>query len=251
MVYDVKKGKKEALKSFFEDDWATQTPPKGLVGRQLAWLKEKGEHGETRMLSIAYWVNEAYATSQEARKQAEDLKTKLQWRLVRKQRPSQGKVIWHGETTRGVKIQLQVAPLQITFCQSFWQQVSDVFAVDELSAIENVTMHKLALARQVGAETLGELLHSYVDLDMDVQWAAPKLIVPIDPTRDDRAVAFLDLGQIAARSTPVNFADMDKQFDLCSLYEDIIMTIENVHLSFFPSKSALNKQLKGTASPPR
>ena len=203
------------------------------------------------MSFITYWHSKADATSPPAQEQASKLQKQLQSRLVLKQKINQGQVLWHGQTTLGLKIQLRVAPLQVTFCPPFWRRVSDFFTIDKLSSLQNLTMQKLALARQVGAETLGELLNSYVNLDMDVQWAAPKVIVPIDPSRVDRAVAFLDLGQITATSTPMSLADLDKKFDVSGLYEDILMTLENVHLAFLPSKSALQEQLAGAASPPR
>ena len=247
-VYLIDKGQEKAFKTTIERKWETRPASKGLVGCRLAWLKEKGPGGETKLSSIVYWKSAADAASPQAEQEARELKKMLK-RYVVRQRSNQGKVLWHGQTPLGLKISLNVAPIQLTICPPFWRQISNFFTMRKLSSLENLTMQKLALARQVGAETLSELLNSHVNLGMQVEWAAPKVIVPIDPSRIDRAVAFMDFGQIKVTTTPK--IDSDNELNTANLYEHILATLENAHLAFLPSKTALQEQFTRTSLPPR
>ena len=240
-VYIVVKGQEEAIQAMLEDRWAMRPDSEGVIGCRLAWLQEKGPHGEAKLSEIVYWYNKASAF---AKKPA-----RVPKRFAAKQRRNHGQVLWNGRTPLGLKTSLRVAPLQVTVCPPFWQQISKFFTIHALPALESLTFQKLAMARQVGAESLGEVLNSHVNLDMDVEWAAPKVVVPIDPSRADRAVAFLDLGLLGAKSAPK--LDSDKKFDTSSLYEHIIVTLANAELLFLPSKDALQQLFAGNSSPPR
>ena len=241
-VYIVAKGNEKALTDFLNSNFV-ETPPKGVIECRLASLKATGPNGTSKLSLIVYWNSGVDATS--ANQQAHKLNHDIQKLFGGvKPRSNGGFVQWNGQTPLGLKVSLRSSPVQVTVVPSFWKQVGKFFTVNPLLALESLTLKKLSMARQVSAETFNDLINSHLNLDLDVNLATPKVIVPINPSRTDSTVALLDLGLFRAES----LQKIESGRKLDGLYESITATLANASLVFLPSKKALEQQSEALAS---